>query len=203
VPSNAVVAIVADLLAKPLTSRPTRRSSDPKASVGGRRQRAHRSPGKFEDVGPERITQLEERPRRRRKDTEEGRTGPVKPLVIPPTFEGKEEKARTELAASYAGRFTRMADMESLEPAEKFINAVASVYDPHTLYMPPAEKENFVIQISGWLEGIGAALGEEDHYIVVRDLIRRVAGPGKLESASDLGSRPAGQRPDRRHRQPT
>jgi carboxyl-terminal processing protease len=133
----------------------------------------------------ERITQLEETEIAQAKKTpKKDDAPPVKPLVIPPTFEGKEEKARTELAASYAGRFTRMADMESLEPAEKFINAVASVYDPHTLYLPPAEKENFDIQISGSLEGIGAALGEEDHYIVVRDLIPGGASwqQGKLET---------------------
>ena len=182
-----VAKIVADLLAKPLDFTADEKiESDPKkvqwAADDSELTDRWRKFLKMQAL--ERITQLEETAEAQAKKTpKKDEPAPVKPLVIPPTFEGKEEKARTELAASYAGRFTRMADMESLEPAEKFINAVASVYDPHTLYMPPAEKENFDIQISGSLEGIGAALGEEDHYIVVRDLIPGGASwsQGKLE----------------------
>ncbi len=106
---------------------------------------------------------------------------------IPPTFEGREEKARKELATRYASRFTRWADMEPLEPANQFINAVTSVYDPHTNYLAPAEKENFDITMTGTLEGIGAALGEEDHLIAVKELVPGGASwqQGKLE-AGDL-----------------
>jgi carboxyl-terminal processing protease len=45
------------------------------------------------------------------------------------------------------------------------------VYDPHTLYMAPADKENFDIQMTGSLEGIGAVLSEDDHFIVVREVV--------------------------------
>ncbi len=140
----------------------------------------------------ERVAQLEDTEEAQKKPKPSGKDAKPEPnnkpaIVIPPTLEGKEEKARKEIAASYSGRFTRLASMEPLEPAERFINAVASVYDPHTLYLPPAEKENFDIQISGTLEGIGAALGEEDHYIVVRELVPGGASwqQGKLE-AGDL-----------------
>jgi carboxyl-terminal processing protease len=183
----AVAKIVADLLAKPFDFTVDEKiESDPKKVpwAASEAELTDRWRKFLKMQALERITQLEETAEAQAKKTpKKDEPAPVKPLVIPPTFEGKEEKARTELAASYAGRFTRMADMESLEPAEKFINAVASVYDPHTLYMPPAEKENFDIQISGSLEGIGAALGEEDHYIVVRDLIPGGASwsQGKLE----------------------
>lgn len=90
---------------------------------------------------------------------------------IPKTLEGKEKKARESMATSYNARFKRLETRDSLGPAEAFLNAVTSVYDPHTLYLAPAEKENFDIQMSGSLEGIGAVLAEDDHYIVVREVV--------------------------------
>jgi carboxyl-terminal processing protease len=106
---------------------------------------------------------------------------------IPQTPEAREEKARQELATRYATRFTRLASAEPLEPATLFLNAVTAAYDPHTQYMAPAEKENFDIAISGKLEGIGAALGEQDHYVAVQELIPGGAAwkEGNLE-AGDL-----------------
>lgn len=136
----------------------------------------------------ERVEQLEELSDALAKKKPTDEDAPARPPEeIPPTFEGKEAKARKELAVRFETRFTRWKDMEPLEPAEMFLNAVASVYDPHTQYLAPAEKENFDIQISGTLEGIGAALGEEDHFIVVRELIPGGASwqQGKLE-AGDL-----------------
>jgi carboxyl-terminal processing protease len=111
-----------------------------------------------------------------------------KPKVdVPPTLAGKEEQARKELATRFQTRFTRSNEVPALEPAERLLNAVASVYDPHTQYMPPSEKENFDIHMTGSLEGIGATLGEEDHYIAVRDLVPGGASwqQGQLE-AGDL-----------------
>jgi carboxyl-terminal processing protease len=105
----------------------------------------------------------------------------------PPDFPGREKKAREELAKTYVGRFTRLAKTQPLEAAENFVNAFASVYDPHTLYLAPEEQENFDIAISGSLEGIGAVLQEDDHYIEVRELVPGGAAwrEGQLE-AGDL-----------------
>jgi carboxyl-terminal processing protease len=106
---------------------------------------------------------------------------------IPKTFEEKEAKARKDLAENYAARFSRLQKVEPLEPAERFLNAVAAVYGPHTAYLAPADKENFDISISGSLEGIGAVLSEREHYIVIRELVPGGASwrDGKLE-AGDL-----------------
>jgi carboxyl-terminal processing protease len=107
--------------------------------------------------------------------------------AIPTTSQGREEKARKEIATRYETRFVRLAAMDPLEPAELFLNAIAATYDPHTQYLAPAEKENFDIAISGTLEGIGAVLREQDHYIVVQELVPGGASwqQGKLE-AGDL-----------------
>jgi carboxyl-terminal processing protease len=41
------------------------------------------------------------------------------------------------------------------------------VFDPHSDFFPPKDKENFDIQLSGRLEGIGATLQEKEGYIKV------------------------------------
>ncbi len=90
---------------------------------------------------------------------------------IPPTREGREAKARTDLAKMYAGRFARMRNPAPLDAASDVINAVTAVLDPHTDYLPPADKANFDIRMTGTLEGIGAVLRERDHYIEITSLV--------------------------------
>ena len=106
---------------------------------------------------------------------------------IPDTFEGREEKARKDLATRFETRFTRLSAVEPLEPTEQFLNALAAALDPHTQYLAPAEKANFDIAISGTVEGIGALLGEQDHHVVVQELVPGGAAwqDGKLD-AGDL-----------------
>ncbi|HEU5058843.1 MAG TPA: carboxy terminal-processing peptidase [Kofleriaceae bacterium] len=106
---------------------------------------------------------------------------------IPPTAEGREQKARTDLAKRYAGRFARLATPKSLDAAAAMVNAVTTVFDPHTNYLPPAEEDNFNIHMSGALEGIGAVLREDDHYIRVVEIVPGGASwrQGQLE-AEDL-----------------
>jgi carboxyl-terminal processing protease len=106
---------------------------------------------------------------------------------IPTTPEKRLAKAQEDLEKSYSARFTRLKDVDPLTPAANFINAVTASFDPHTVYMPPAEKENFDIQMTGSLEGIGAVLVEEEHFIGVREVVPGGASwrQGELE-AGDL-----------------
>jgi carboxyl-terminal processing protease len=90
---------------------------------------------------------------------------------IPPTPEARDAKARGDLAKSYAARFTRLRHPGPFDPASELINAVASSLDPHTDYLPPADKANFDIRMSGSLEGIGARLSERDDYVEVVEIV--------------------------------
>jgi len=103
---------------------------------------------------------------------------------LPTTDEGREKKARADMATQYEGRFKRLSTARPLESVEAFVNAITGVFDPHTLYMAPDEQENFDIQISGSLEGIGAVLTEDDHYIEIREIVPGGAAwrQGELES---------------------
>ena len=65
------------------------------------------------------------------------------------------------------------------------MNAFASTYDPHTQYFSPRTSQNFNINMSLSLEGIGAVLRNEDEYTSVVELVP--AGPA---DKSGLISRP-------------
>ncbi len=106
---------------------------------------------------------------------------------IPATAEAREAKARADLAKAYSGRFARLRNPDKLDAASDLINALTSALDPHTDYLPPAEKANFDIHMSGSLEGIGAVLRERDHYTEVAEIVPGGASSrmGKLQ-AGDL-----------------
>jgi len=104
------------------------------------------------------------------EDEDDDRT--ATPLAqIPATPEAREAKARTDIAKTYASRFARLHTSGPLDAAADVVNAVAQTLDPHTTYMPPADKANFDIQMSGSLEGIGAVLREKDHLIEISELV--------------------------------
>ncbi len=77
------------------------------------------------------------------------------------------DKAHKSVNEKYERFFARLKKDRRMDHLEKFFNAVAGVYDPHTVYFPPKRKEDFDIDISGQLEGIGAVLQEDGPYIKV------------------------------------
>lgn len=106
---------------------------------------------------------------------------------IPATPEARDAKARADLAKTYAARFTRLRHPGPFDAVSDLVNAVTSSLDPHTAYLPPADKANFDIRMSGSLEGIGALLREHDDYVEVSEVVPGGASwrQGKL-SAGDL-----------------
>lgn len=106
---------------------------------------------------------------------------------IPPTPEGREAKVLAGLAKSYAAQFKRLQAPGPLDAAADLVNAVCQTFDPHTDYLPPADKANFDIAITGSLQGIGAALRVKDDLVEVSELVPGGAaarqgklGPGDL-----------------------
>ncbi|MCX5741368.1 MAG: carboxy terminal-processing peptidase, partial [Proteobacteria bacterium] len=100
-----------------------------------------------------------------------GSAAPSPASVIPATPAEREDKARAELAKSYEGRFARLKNPAPLDAVSDVVNAVTSSLDPHTTWLPPADKANFDIHLSGQLEGIGAVLREKDHGIEIVELV--------------------------------
>ena len=82
-----------------------------------------------------------------------------------------EYRARKGVLKSSEDFVTRWRKVKMEEKQSYYINAITSIFDPHTSYFPPADKENFDIAMSGQLEGIGAQLQEKDGYIKVTRVV--------------------------------
>ena len=81
------------------------------------------------------------------------------------------EKAKKTVGKKYEKLLVRLLEDDRGTHLENFYNSVANIFDPHTDYMPPKRKDDFDIDISGSLQGIGAVLTEDDSYIKVVEII--------------------------------
>lgn len=88
-------------------------------------------------------------------------------------------KARELLIKRFTNQKKQMEQRDSQDVFELYINALASLYDPHTSYYSPRTTENFQIKMSLSLEGIGAQLTIEDEYTKVVRIIP--GGPADLQ----------------------
>ena len=83
----------------------------------------------------------------------------------------KELEAREKVRKQYHQYFERLKKETLKEHYDRYLNAFARAFDPHTTYMAPQSKEDFDIGMRGSLEGIGATLREEDGYTKVVKVI--------------------------------
>ena len=98
------------------------------------------------------------------------------------------EEARSQLIKRYTNQLSRVGKNSHDDVYEMYINAFAELYDPHTSYLAPRTAENFNINMSLSLEGIGAVLQTEDEYTKVVRLV--TGGPafkqGDLKAADRI-----------------
>ncbi len=87
------------------------------------------------------------------------------------SLEVLEQEARTKILKDHDDLFKRLQRETKLERFSEYVNAVVRAFDPHSDFFPPKEKENFDIQMSGKLEGIGATLQEKEGYIKVSSIV--------------------------------
>lgn len=85
------------------------------------------------------------------------------------------EEAKETLVRRYNNQLNRMSQQNERDVYETLINAFTVLYDPHTNYFSPRTSENFNINMSLQLEGIGAVLQSEDEHTKIVRLI--VGGP--------------------------
>ncbi|WP_051309026.1 carboxy terminal-processing peptidase [Desulfogranum japonicum] len=116
------------------------------------------------------------------KDSEQAENDTYKPVPFPNQEQVKKatEKVRTRIHRS----LDRLLTQTRQDHYNRYFDAVARAFDPHTSYMPPTSKEDFNIHMSGSLEGIGALLREDDGLIKVVRII-----PGSAaERQGELGA---------------
>jgi carboxyl-terminal processing protease len=87
------------------------------------------------------------------------------------TIEEIEKEARERVKKSQEDWFRRLKQFNKEDWKSMYINAITNVFDPHTAYFAPKDKENFDIQMAGKLEGIGASLQERDGTIKVASIV--------------------------------
>ncbi len=81
------------------------------------------------------------------------------------------DKAKEKLIHRYELMTRRARELEPRDTYGSFLNAFASALDPHSTYYPPEAVEDFEIQMSLSLDGIGVALSSRDGYSVVERII--------------------------------
>lgn len=78
-------------------------------------------------------------------------------------------EAKETLIQRYENQISRLEQTNNEDVFERYANAIAHEFDPHSQYLSPRNQENFQINMSLSLEGIGAVLqGEDEHTKVVR-----------------------------------
>ena len=108
-------------------------------------------------------------------------------IFTPKSYDSLEYHARKNVLKTHRDWYKRLNRLDRKDRLALYINSITAVYDPHTNYFPPEQKEDFDIQMSGQLEGIGAQLQEKDGYIKITNIIP--GGPSSLQGelmANDL-----------------
>ncbi len=98
------------------------------------------------------------------------------------------DEAKVTLQRRYKNQLHRTTQQNPQDVYETLINSFTILYDPHTNYFSPRTSENFNINMSLQLEGIGAVLQSEDEHTKV---VRLVAGgpadkQGQLKPADKI-----------------
>lgn len=101
-----------------------------------------------------------------------------------------DESIKEALQRRYEGQLKRAYQARSEDAFQAYMNAFAGMWDPHTSYFSPRTSENFNINMSLSLEGIGAVLQSDNEYTKVVRLVP--GGPaskqGQLEPADRIVS---------------
>ena len=104
------------------------------------------------------------------------------------------EQTKEELTETLQERYERMerrvSQFSANDVFQIFVNAYTLSVEPHTSYFSPRSSENFKINMSLSLEGIGAALSTEDEFTVVQRII--AGGPAAMSEELSADDRIVG-----------
>ena len=111
--------------------------------------------------------------------------------VISMKISGKSDQAIAEqLKKRYENQLRRLNQTHSEDVFQLYLNAFTMLYDPHTQYFSPARMQNFNIDMSLSLEGIGAVLQFDNDYTKVVSIVP--GGPADKEGQLKPGDRIVG-----------
>jgi carboxyl-terminal processing protease len=108
----------------------------------------------------------------------------IRNAVLAQRLNGSSDEEIVEvLTRRYESQRKRISQMRSEDAFQAYMNAFAGTWDPHTNYFSPRNSENFNINMSLSLEGIGAVLQSDNEYTKV---VRLVPG-GPASRQGQLG----------------
>jgi len=102
-------------------------------------------------------------------------------LTLKYSGEEEDDEPRKVLKKRYENRLSLLEKQTSDDAFRAYNYALTTSFDPHTSYFSPRDYEDFQIDMSRSLEGIGAKLQSENEYTVVNEII-----PGGPAFKSDL-----------------
>ena len=82
-----------------------------------------------------------------------------------------EIAARKDVLKTFDDWYKRMAKQNRMDKLSDYLNCITTVYDPHTGYFEPKDKEKFDQEMAGSFEGIGARLQADGDYIKVSEVM--------------------------------
>ncbi len=104
------------------------------------------------------------------------------------TIEELEAEAREDVLEVFDNWYNRLGKRKRSDHVSMYLNAFTNIFDPHTEYYEPIDKQNFDIGMSGRFEGIGARLQPDGEFTKVSEII--VGGPawkaGELKKSDKI-----------------
>ncbi|SEH93276.1 carboxy terminal-processing peptidase [Epilithonimonas hominis] len=111
-----------------------------------------------------------EEAQKKKKDSVVNNKLPDTIKYAPTTAEQKRVKATSEVKDLITDSFRRFKKRKKMDWFSVYMNAYTEVFDPHTNYFSPKNKEEFDMQFVGKVIGIGALIQEKKGYLYLGEL---------------------------------
>ncbi len=107
--------------------------------------------------------------------------------------EGEEKKSFAELEAEsrkeelerFEDLYSKLKKVRREHELSAYLSTLTNLYDPHSSYFEPKQKQDFDINMSGQLEGIGATLTNDGEYVKVERIV--AGGPAWKQKELEVG----------------
>lgn len=96
-----------------------------------------------------------------------------------------EKEARETVSDNISDFFRRQLKLKKDKFLALYINSFTEKYDPHTSYFSPQDKDDFDVNISGQLEGIGARLQDKKGFATILEVV--IGGPAWKNGELEVG----------------
>lgn len=102
-----------------------------------------------------------------------------------PTIASLKSQAVEEVQATFDNLFEQLERQDELDRFNQYINAMLSLYGPHNSYLTPVAQENFDIEISRSLQGVGLGIEKKGTKVKVVEVIP--GSPAWKSKAFEIG----------------